>query len=597
MAETNDQLYQKFSQLQGEYGKYHGVVREMRRMYDLDFADEVIPAAARARGFKAVIPRTSRRIIDEAVDHILYHPKVRIPVRPTKDAQIVEQEIAEKKRQAISAWWRQVAQRSNPLGDGRKWLMLDGMIAIKQTLRLDLLPDKDAPDYQKQIDNLGEYEFLWDVELLDNEWVFADPSNHRNPRYVYVAYDITAEHAREKFQGSTGKWRDREPFSRVKYIEYWSAPTFKSNGEWEPGKFLRWVDTELVHDGENPYPYVPVAIEDSGYGLVREGVDIEDKFVGLITHSQHILIAQARQWSAMQAVTELTAFNPVEARNMSEERLKDLKVGPGEIWPLDGDVGTPGAETIEMRTWPNIPITVPQMISLTDRELNGATKLEVLGGIPQSGVDTASEADQNIRNASAKLSAPVAALERIAAKLTRWALMDIELVLEAPATIMGMDGGSPAAVRLTPDDIKGYYDVSVQLRTTDEESLDLTRARFWGEMYRVMPFLSAWTAMEAGGIADDPLAEMVRRAGEDVFLSEEFKQIRVASGAKSFGALAEMIAGMSANKGSEPMPTGGSDMGLVTQKLMTSPVEDRIATDAIIRRETDQGASEIRGPR
>lgn len=597
-----DATLTKFAQLRGLYGKYQLQIREDRRYYDLDFAADVLSAGARARGFKEVIPRTARRAIDEAVDHILYMPKVRMPVRPTESELVTQQEIAEKKRKAAGAYWRQITQRNNPLGDGRKWILLDGMIAIKHKLRFDLLPDHDDPDYKAKLDKLGRYEFMWEHELLNAEWVYPDPSDHRNPQYVYVNYSLRKEQAARDFpkrvSGAMGEeWRTRNDYDQVNYLEYWTAPEWNDDGTWEPGEYKIYIDQELVHDAENPYPYVPIAIEDSGYGLVHKAVEPELKFVGLIHHSLSVFLAQARQWSAMEAVAELTAFNPIEARNMSPEQLKRLDIAPGAIWELEGNPAVDSdAQIVTPGKWPDIPLTVPQMIQLTDREVNSSTKADTLGGMPQKGVDTATEADQNVRNSAAKLQGPVAALERLAAKLTRWFFMDIELVLEAPVTLYGSGADDPADIRLTPREISGYYDCFVQLRTTDEEAADMTRARFWGEMYRVLPFLSAWTAMEAGGISDDPLAEMLRRAGEDVFLSEEFRQIRIATGAQSFGELALMIQQMQAQKPAAGGGGAGSDLSLVTQDDINSPVQSRITSDALDARDTNQAASMGRGP-
>ncbi|MCR4332077.1 MAG: hypothetical protein NUV34_05155, partial [Sulfuricaulis sp.] len=134
--------------------------------------------------------------------------------------------------------------------------------------------------------------------------------------------------------------------------------------------------------------------------------------------------------------------------------------------------------------------------------------------------------------------------------------------------------------------------------TTDEEALNMTRARFWGELYRLLPTLSAWTAMEAGGMANDPLAEMIRRAGEDVFLSPEFRQIRTATGAESFGELAKMLAMMAGGAPGAPptSPGAASDLSLVKQDTMASPVESRVVTEALINRDTDQGGAALRAP-
>lgn len=598
------ELYQKFSELRGQFGRYHSQIRKARRFYNQQFEGEVLSAGARARGFKAVVPRTARRSVDEAADHILFHPKIHVPVRPTDSDLVTQQEIAEKKRKAVTAWWRQITQRYNPLGDGRKWLFLDGKVAVRHTLRWELIPDADDPDYRRKLRNLGRNEFLWEHKLLNNEWVYEDPGDHRNPGYVFVAYSLLAEQAKKKFPGTAGavgaEWRTRPDYSKVNYLEYWSAPEWHDDGTWTPGAYVQWIDTEIVHSDINPYPYVPIAVEDSGYGLNYEGIDIEDKFVGLLDHSYSVLVAQARQWTSMEAVAEMTAFNPIEARNMSDEEINALEVGPGAIWQLDGNPAVdPEAQSVVLTKWPDIPLTVMQMIQLTDREVNGALKTDALGGMPQRGVDTASEADQNVRNASAKLSNPVEALERLAAKLTRWMLMDIELVLEAPVTLFGTGPDDPADVTLTPREIGGYYDCSVELRTSDEEALDATRAKLWADLYQILPFLSAWTAMERGGISDDPLAEMLRRAGEDVFLSDSFKQIREATGAQSFGALMEYIAALQQQKpgaGGSQAPGLDDSAAIITpQELEQPPAQGQITEEAYDARNVNQADQAFAG--
>lgn len=599
----SDEIYQRYSELRGQFGRYHSKIKRNRRLYDRDFERDVLPPGARARGFRAVIPMTARRSIDEAVDHVLYHPKVAVPVRPTTSKLLTEQEIAEKKRRAILAWWRQVAQRSNPLGDGRKWLFLDGKIIVKHTIRWDLVPDKDDPKYRAKIADLGRGEFLWSHEVLNAEWVYEDPGDHRNPGYVYVAYSLSAEQARKKFpsqgQSTPAEWEKKTPYAKVNYLEYWSAPTWNDDGTWDAGEFRQYIEGEVVRQAENPYPYVPIAIEDSGYGLVHESIAIEDKYVGLLDHAESVLIAQARQWTSMEAVAELTAFNPIEARNMTDDRLAEIKVGPGEIWALEGNPAVdPTAEQILLTKWPDIPLTVMQMISLTDREVNGALKLDTLGGSAQVGVDTASEADQNVRNASAKLSAPVAALSRLAVRLTRWMLMDIELVLEAPVTLYGTGSNDPAEITLTPREINGYYDCTVELRTTDDAAMDSTRAKLWADIYSILPTLSAFTTMEAGGISDNPMREMMMREGENIFQSDEMRQIRVATGAQSFGEFAAYIAQMAEQKvkgGGGGTPAAPAGPPQIIQPTTLDDPTAAVVDEAYANRDVTQGDQQFAG--
>ena len=600
MADSfEDKIYYKFAELKPIFGKYHAQVKKNRDFYDLDFGTDVVPAAAQARGFMPVIPPTAQQAIDEAADHILFMPKVRIPVRPTESEHVSEQDIAEKKRKFLASWWRQTTQRTNALGDARKTLLNEGKICIRKTLKWELMPEKGVKNYREQLAKLGKYDFLWDVEVLDNVTVYEDPSDHRNPKYVYVNYEMYAEEAKSMFPESNAEWTKHNDFDRLDYLEYWSAPKFKADGTYDAGKYVQYIGNEVVHSADNPYPYIPIAIEDSGYGIVRKFAKIEDKYKGFSESTQSVFVAQARQWSAMEAVAELTAFSPMITRNLDPAKAIKLQLGPGEIWDLEGAKDGPDSEDIEFTQMPPIPITVPQMIQLTDRAASSTLKTDILGGIAQTGVDTASEADQNVRNASAKLSSPVAALERICSKLSKWVLMDIELVIESPVTVYGVHSDDPAEVSLSTRDISGYYDLWVELKTTDEDAVSQNKARFWLEMALRAPFLSYFTALERGGVVDDPMNEMLKRASEEVFLSDQFKMIRIMTGAQSFGELAQLLQ----NQGIEGGAAGGT--GLNGGNSMGSPgggaqpaaepgVQDTLQQQALMSRDINMGSSQFR---
>lgn len=596
MSKETDNLLDKYDQLRPMHQIYHDQIAKNRRYYELAFDFDVVPAAAQARGFVPVIPPTARQAIDEAADHILFHPKIRVPARPTESETVTAQDIAEKKRKFLAAWWRQVTQRTNVIGDGRKTLLNEGKIAIRKTINFDLLPNKGSDRYGVHLKNLGKYDFLWNLELLDNVTVYEDPSDHRNPKYVFVAYEIYKEEADALFPDATGQWKKLNDFDMVDYLEFWSAPTFKADGTYEPGKYYQWINRDVVHDADNPYPYIPIAIEDAGYGIVRRMAKPEEKFKGFSEFTHSVFVAQARQWSAMEAVAELTAFSPIKTRNLDEAKAKKLQLGPGEIWDLEGNKDEPDAEDIEFVAMPAIPITVPQMIQLTDRSANSTLKMDALGGMPQTGVDTATEADQNVRNASAKLSSPVAALERIAAKLSKWVLMDIELVFEAPVTVYGSHADDSAEVTLSTRDISGYYDLWVELSTTDEDAISQNKARFWLEMALRAPFLSYFTALERGGVVDDPMQEMMKRAAEEVFLSDQFKMIRIMTGAQSFGELASLL--QQSGMVGDATATGGaglnSDNSMGAGTEVNPGVQNTLQEQALVQRDVNFGSAAFR---
>ena len=602
-----DQLLQKLASLKSQFfSAYHSKIDENRRFYDLAFGADIVPESWADR-LQPIIPPTARRAVDEAADHMLYTPKIKVPVRPTTSRHVTEQQIAEAKRKFLNAWWSQLTQRYNTVGDARKPLVREGRVCIKHTLRWNIIPDKDEMSprqYKTALEKLGRYEFLWESELLDNKSVFEDPSNHRDPAYVFIEYEILAEEAKRSFPDARGEWKTYDDYSKVTYVEYWTKPTFKADGDWEPGEFIQWVNDERVNEEENPYPYIPVAIEDAGYGDNYKGVTTAEKYVGLTQHTTDMFIAEARQMTSWEAVTEITAFPPIYARNMDSSR--QINVGPGEIIPLDGSKGEPGAEDIEIATWPEVPQGVIRLVDKTTAYANSALKMDVLGGLPMPGVDTATEADQQIRNASSKLQGPLAALQRIAVKLNRWVLMDIEMVLRTPVSVYGTQPTDPSVATLSPKEIAGYYDSSCEFRTSDADAVGQIKARFWAEMYRVVPFLSAMTAMERGEIADDPMHEMVKRSAEDILMSAEMRSIRTLAAAQAYGQLAEMVQAMQAQGGPSettglPSATGqpaaaNSAEGLIAQpEVLQSPERQAILDMSLINRDILRGDSQLRG--
>lgn len=642
-----DSIYAKGENLRGHFSQYYEEVETARRYYDLDFESEVVPPQWQNK-LKPLIPPTARWAIDEAVDHILFTPRIKVQRRPsTSDKSLLEQHSAEKKRKFLAAWWHYVNQNMHILGDARKTLLNEGKVAIRKTLKWHLIPDappagpayrKARAEYRQQISELGRYEFLWELEILDNLSVAEAPDNHREPPYTFVKYEIYREVAKRMFpkdmptpematsgiyhetgeapSSPRGRWRDGDDLDKVEYCEYWSADSHDSDGELIPGRWLQFINSELVHDEENPYGYVPIAIEDAGFGTVRAGSAIHEKFVGMTQYMRPVFRAEATQMTSWEKVAEMTAFGLWIARNRDES--KGVNIGPGEIVYLEGDDGQPGAETLEAVKLPEIPAGVLQLVEKTTQIANDSLKMRTLGGQPLSGVETATEADQQIRNASAKLGNPVAALERLAARLSKWVLMDIENCVEAPVTVYSAMTSSDdnEEITLGPKDINGYYEVSAELRTTDQEAVNMVKARFWGEMYRLFPFISAFTAMERGEITDEPQKEMLRRGAEDIYLSPQMQTIRMLTAAQSFSDFFELIKAQAfsdVQPGAGPAGPAGPEAGLPglgggggfasqpTSGLGEIPAGANVSVPAAqpggagAARDILQGASQIRG--
>lgn len=593
-SEESTELLGKLATLKSEfYGQYEQQVIKNRRFYDLEYTEEV--AIYDAPDLLAFIPTTAARAIDDPADHILTTPRIKIPRRATTDDQLEEQEIAETKRKFLAAWWSRVEERDNIVSDSIPILLNEGRVCWRRRLRRDLLPDAPAKGdragrkrYNRAMARLGREEFLWEMELLDNLTVFHEPFNHRDPEYVYYQCDILCEQAKRMFPQASGEWTKNGWNSKVKYTEYWTKPTVD-----EPGRYIRWIEDEIIADEDNPYSYIPIFIEDAGFGSNRSNALPHERFRGMTEKLFSTFIAEARQMTSWEGVAEITAFAPIITRNMSADRK--INVGPGQTINLSGDPDTPGSEHIEALKWPEIPLGVVQLVQKTTQMANEFTKMDTISGMPVSGVETASEADQQIRNASAKLSKPIGGMRRLIQRTNRATFMDVELDIESPVTIYGAGIGSSGVVTLAPTQIAGFYENHAELVTSDQDAISQIKARFWGDMYRLIPFMSAMTAMERGDIADDPLAEMLQRAAEDLFLSPEMTMVRTLTGAQSLGQLKEM---MEAAKEGPAAPAGppmvGSDQMMLQQEDITAPLEQRTVDTGYQNRDILQRASQYR---
>ena len=560
MSKHTDDLFGRLESLKGVNSAYKAIVLERRRMYSMDWKNDVVPPLMQDR-LSPVLPPTARRAIDEGVDHILYTPRIKVSRRPADEESTREQDIAEKKRGFLNAWWAQQSLIFNVLGDGRKPLLSEGRICVRHGIDWARVPSldkfKSRAAYRRELDKLGREGFLWTEQLLPNESVFEDPANHRDPRYVYVQYDILRDQAQALFPDVKAKSVvEGDPYEKVKYTEYWSYDRVKQEGE-----FVQWVDNDVVKDGKNPYSYVPIAIDDSGFGQIHLGALPEEKFVGMTQFMDTIFVSEARQMTSMEAVSEMGAFPMIKRYNT--DPTKELQTGPGEVQDLEGPKGGNESEEIEFLQFPEIPLMVLQTMAKTSEIANGVLKLDVLGGIAVPGVETAAESTANIKNASAKLGGPVAALERIARKISSWVLIDVEKTLAAPVTLYSTLSDDLAEIRIQPREIRGFYDVGIELQTTDTEAVAMNRARFWMDATRLAPFLSYTTAMERGNISDTPQMEMQKRASEDVFLSDQFRQMRVLEAAEALAEFEKAVeAEVSRREGGGTVTPSGPDSAL-----------------------------------
>tara|TARA_R110002012_G_C11560980_1_gene603426 strand:- start:290 stop:1207 length:918 start_codon:yes stop_codon:yes gene_type:complete len=233
-----------------------------------------------------------------------------------------------------------------------------------------------------------------------------------------------------------------------------------------------------------------------------------------------MLETEARQLTAVDIQMRFSTFAPVVTKNISEDNDAPIEIGPGKRINLMDD------QEIRFESLPEIPMSAFNLINKVHDYTNELSKASILSGNVQRGVETATEADMNVRNAAAKLEGPNNSLRSAVTVMNRRILQCIENILEAPVTVFGGIKGAPSSISIKPNEISGYYETYVEFYTSDQAALDARNARLWADLYAVYQgTLSPQTAMEKGGI-ENPQEEMMKAAVARLFLSEPAEQVR-----------------------------------------------------------------------
>lgn len=535
------------------FGNYLVTMGEDEKYYRLEFGQDLIPKEWRQRGFEPTLPPTAYNAVEAASNHILTTPDILVPERPAETDAGREQEIAALKASAILFFWHQVFKQGDPLGHAKKDLIKWGKIVLKKTIEEDSFSGIAV----------GRRKFPWVVKQVSPSQVFevGDPYD---PEAVYEAYETTRAEAERLFPSARGVWRQKDSLDKVRVLEYWEKPKGQSKG-----RRVVWVDDTRVLNKPNPYywtygitdtgksvytGYIPYFIADSGWGDGDTGAAPHERYVGMIRRIHSILKTEARQLTAADAQLRIGTFPILDLKNIEEDDEHPIQLGPG------AKIHTDSESSITAVQWPNLDPALFAIIRQVHTYANELSQFQSLSGIPQQGVDSATEADQNYRSASSKVAGPLSALKSVITRMSETVFMDIENIIEGEVTIYGAVDGSPGVVTVEPEWIDGFYDCFVELKTSDMKALDAANAARWANLYQVFG-LDRRYAMKMAGIAN-PQQRMAQRMQEDIWFDPRSHEMRMAATmAGAGGELGEMLSTAVVNQfinATVPEAKGGS---------------------------------------
>ena len=561
-TELFDDDYSRYTRLKNQvFNGYFAHIKADTDYYNGNYPNigEIIPREYRESGMSATIPPTARNAVDNAADHILTTPHIYVPVRQTDNDQQAQQGIAERKRQFLAAFWDRVElEYAHPLSIGRKKLVKDGRIVLKKEIKWEIIPDPpesnasrgEKQKYRNRLRKLAQSQFLWKVSVCSNETIVEDPDTPNDPKYVYEFYEIYPDEARRRFPEHADEFETTDS-EKLEFVELYTKPHKD-----DAGSHKMWVQGRLVFENMNPYcwetpastedkkdydGYVPYIIRDSGWGEVDKNNDPADRYGGILRYIHPVLQAEARQLTAADIQLRYSTFAPIITRNIMDDNTP-IELGAGKRINLVDD------QEIEFRKLPEVNLSVFQMMDRVHNYTSELSKLGTLGGQPQRGVESATEADMNMRNAAVKLGGCVASLRACIAVASRQVFQDIEHILDTPVTLAGSTRRSASEITIKPAEIDDFYTVDVELHTSDRAAIEMGDMMVWSQLYQTYGgMLSAETAMENSGI-ENPQEELLKASVNTLFMSPEAQQVRTMMMLKGLqGQAAEVLRAFQSN--------------------------------------------------
>lgn len=568
---AEDAVYlSEYVALRKHFGQYHLDMAADERFYRLEFGNDFVPKEWRQKGFDATIPPTAYNAVEAASNHILTTPDIMVPERPGEPDVLVEQEIAAIKATGLQYFWHQVFKQGDPLGGAKKDLIKHGRLVLKK----EILPEALAPTGVA----IGRRRFPWRVtHLSPGQAMEIGP--YWDPTCVYENSEMTRSEAERLFPEAKGDWlTTKESLDKVRVLEYWEKPRDQSRG-----KRIIWIDDERVLNKINPYNwvegytdtgkpiycgYVPYFFSSSGWGDNDVDAAPHERFVGMIRRVHSILLTEARQLTAADLQLRMAAFPIMKLKNIEEDDEHPIQLGPGAKIHIDD------TQDVEIVAWSK---TDPALFALLDRGhayLNELAQFEQFSGIPQSGVDSATEADQNSRAASSKLAGILSGTKSAVTRMNETVFQDIQYLFEETVSLYGATEGMPGTVDIRPEWIDGFWENLVELKTSDARQLDTANAMAWGQLKEIFKLPRRY-AMKMAGIPNPP-QQMAQRYQEDTWDDPMSHQIRVAANLGGQGGEAGMMLAMqiinqlaagTVPAGNSPETAGGASEGISAPPL------------------------------
>jgi hypothetical protein len=457
-------------------------------------------------GYDAVLPPTSRRLVNDAADHVASaDPEFMVPrAKQTQNSQ----ETSELIQKWLRAWWYRLNEhRPNPLHRAYTVDMLSkGMGAMHMRWLPERIPIKPKNATKEQLENYENklrMAFPFEVTVHDPQYIYPDPGTE-GQTWVFE-YDQRRVGQVQRNHPEWQGWRDvngkprnaNDPVDWLYYCDrYYRA--YLADGQFVT--MVKNVAPGKAKPIAHGYGFVPWVIRSGGLGSDSGSPD--ERYQSLLYIVRGLLDEEMRVWSQGQAIIKDTAW-PWTIEPMG------VKVDPGSR--KVSDVPVDMVDKIkQLRPDAEAPKAVLMWKDSVAEELERATYSSVVTGHAPSGQRSGYSIAVLAGMARVKFGPIKFNAESAFAELATKQLLLIENKIKTATKIWA--GGDTDFV-LSPRQIAGYerIDCDIQAKLVQDRAAD---ADVGLKLYQ-SGGLSLETLLRDFAHVDEPLEEVNRRLAED----------------------------------------------------------------------------------
>lgn len=360
-------LRDRFRHYEGYYASHYANMRKAKAHYDLNFSITKPPKTEK------FIPPTGRTRTDIAVDQLITDsPKV----HRHRDAHDEHGKKADDAIElALQGFLLEAEEylQSPPLYEASQFQMQRGAAVL------------GGPFY-----DVDEGRTWFDV--YDPLTVLMEPGASPREGFLHITLTVAEmEQLAQQYDRFSRFVRGtRTPTHEIKLVQWWSwdsATHQTDKGQRKSGQYAAWIneDTGFLHElADSGYPYMPLDVVGTGWGVRALGVKPEENFIPLLHQgARDMLVAEAEMFTMLHAYASQVVWNR-------------YKAGPGTTLPANFQIDPlPNSITFDWAT-DLVPLDIVPMprevaegLGRINAYLDDTLFSRILAGQRQPGVTTA----------------------------------------------------------------------------------------------------------------------------------------------------------------------------------------------------------------